>query len=112
MMCNVDIPYVVNTLKRITLNYNLFNAFSSTSYRDKSAVFEYLFMIFTKHSVNSIDRPELLKSCKSNFDESKYERFEYGIVKTSFKKKPTIIIVKLIGHPLLLKTFNGFASRM
>ena len=60
--------------------------------------------------MNNISHPELLKEWKENLDERLYDKnLEGGAGKPSLKKK-IIIIVKLIGHPVLLKIhfFLGF----
>ena len=61
IMCNRAIPYFLNTLKKIHLNYYLFDEFSTTLINHKSAAFEYIFRSFTKPYPNNISQPVLLK---------------------------------------------------
>ena len=59
---NISIqPYLVNNLKNIFLNSDYLDTFYTTFYNDKGTVFEHLFKEFTKHSVNKISHPALLK---------------------------------------------------
>ena len=62
--------------------------YASTLHNDKGAVFDYLFREYTKHSVNVIHHPELLKYWNLNLDKVSYEKKEDDSVeKLSLKKQ-------------------------
>ena len=72
MMCKVDTLYIVNTLKKIHVNYNLFCALSTELYNKIRYILECIFSIFIKPSSNNIDSPAVLEERNSNFDKAAY----------------------------------------
>ena len=55
MTCNMEIPYVAHTLKKIPLSSTTFNEFTPKFYDDKNEGLGFLFRWYTKNSINNID---------------------------------------------------------